>query len=82
MKATVLGAPVHRVFLVICVVTVSILASCQTQAAPALDHASSPQVLVIRLQTAGSVEERVVDVAQSKRMFVDRSITCAWKNVG
>ncbi|KAL6769639.1 hypothetical protein ACKKBG_A31805 [Auxenochlorella protothecoides x Auxenochlorella symbiontica] len=36
------------------------------------------KVLVIRLQTAGSVEERVVDVAQSKRTFVDRSITCGF----
>ena len=33
------------------------------------------QVLVLRLQTAGSIEERVAAVAGSKRTFADRSIT-------
>lgn len=39
----------------------------------ALPHAA--QVLVLRLQTSGTVEERIVQVASDKRSMADRSIT-------
>ena len=37
-----------------------------------------PQVKVLRLVTAGSIEERVVDVASGKAQLADRSITGGW----
>ena len=33
------------------------------------------QVLVLRLKTSGTVEERIIDVASDKRSMADRSIT-------
>lgn len=33
------------------------------------------QVLVLRLETANSIEQRVATVARNKRAFADRSIT-------
>jgi hypothetical protein len=35
------------------------------------------QVMVLRLQTAGTVEEHIFNVAMGKKSFADRSITGA-----
>ena len=37
--------------------------------------AHCPQVLVLRLKTTGTVEDRVVGVASDKAQLADRSIT-------
>ena len=51
---------------------------------PAPPHCHLPclQVLVLRLQTVGTVEERVVGVASDKAQLADRSITGGWRSTG
>lgn len=48
---------------------------CDTFWIPGSDTIACQQVLVLRLQTAGSIEERVHALAMQKRMVADTSIT-------
>ena len=76
-EKVVRGAPPPAASAAICAQlggsTGACITPCETRVPPPTAHC--PQVLVLRLKTTGTVEDRVVGVASDKAQLADRSIT-------